>query len=411
MIYFLALICVLLPSYLLRFSVFGIPTTLLEILIYLSAILTLVKILKLKPKNDYLGLDKIFLVPIILFLLSGIISIFISPDKTVALGLFKAYIFDPILFFFVLFCNIKKKEEIDIIFKSLIISAVLVSLHAIWQKLTGQLSPDGRVVGIFGYSPNYLALYLTPIAVLINGYETNLISEKLNDPSIFKKIWYYDFSFLIVAVAIWLTGSRAAIIAAVIGMAVFFVLKYIDWIKKNKVVQILLYCLVAATLVFGWIWIKPNWNATSDSGRVSSSNNIRWEIWKTTANDIIPKKWVLGVGIGNYQNYFSNLTKDKVNYSEWISPWALTTHNVFLNIWVNLGLLGLIAFVWLLVLFFWSSTKQLTAYGLLLIPVMFAIIIQGLVDTPYWKNDLSILFWILLLLSVKQSFFYGQPKK
>ena len=406
MTYFIALICLLLPSYLIRFSVFGLPTTLLEILIYIAAIITLIQNFKIKNQNDNLKLKiknlKLFL-PIVLFVVAGIISVFVSPDKHEALGLLKAYVFDPIIFFFILICNIKDKKQIDIIFKALILSGFIVAVHAIYQKFTGQVTLDNRVVGIFGYSPNYLALYITPITVLTFGYSL-AIAEKNGDGRNYltNKIWIYDLALLAMFWAILLSGSRAALAAAIIGIASYFVIKYWSNIVKKKIIVSLLYCSIVILLIAGWFFVKPNWQLSSqEGGRITSSNNIRWEIWKTTVNDIIFQKsnWLTGVGLGNYQNYFSELTKDRVNYPEWISPLALTPHNIFLTIWVNLGLVGLIAFVWIIYLFFQSSKySKLTAYSLILVAVMITILIQGLVDSPYWKNDLAVFFFIVVAL-------------
>lgn len=400
MIYFISLICVLLPSYLIRFSVFGIPTTLLEILIYIAATTGLVSCIKygVLSKKPNIHNAK-YTIPILLFIIAGIISVIISPDKQGALGIFKAYIFDPILLFWVIINVIKSKRDYHLIIKSLIISGLLVAIHAIWQKIFGNVAIDGRVVGVFGYSPNYLALFLCPLAILSFGY--GMLAEK--------KIWWiYILAFIIMLLAIWFSGSRAGLIAVLGGFLSWFILKYWIQIKSKRIFIILLYSLIALLLLLGCQTIKPNWQAGPDAGRVSSSNNIRWEIWKTTTKDIFIKndKWILGVGLGNYQNYFINLTKDRVNYPEWIAPMALTPHNIFLTIWVNMGLLGLVSFVWLLIIFFQNTryyilnTKNLNAYSFMLIATMITLIIQGLVDSPYWKNDLSAMFWIFIALSV-----------
>lgn len=409
MIYLVTLICFLLPSYLIRFSVFGVPSTLLEILIYFAALLTIIKFFsKSQISNQLLKpiITSKFLIPIILFLLAGIISVVVASDKREALGLVKAYVFDPVLFFFIIILNVKNKNDVTLIFKALMLSGFLVALHAIWQAMAGQITPDGRVIGLFGFSPNYLALFLAPLAVLTFCYQIFAMEGKYGFAS-YKRVWYYDVIFLSMILAIWFSGSRAAIGAVILGIIAFSVIKYWSWIKSRKIITLLLYSFIALLFVVGWQVVKPNWQlASSEGGRVTSSNNVRWEIWKTTVQDIIPNNfvWLKGVGPGDYQNYFTTLTKDRVNFPEWISPLALTPHNLFLTIWVNLGLLGLVAFVWLLVVFFKFMINNLRLakrdnYGLLLITLMLTLLIQGMVDSPYWKNDLSVMFWIFIALS------------
>jgi O-antigen ligase len=82
-------------------------------------------------------------------------------------------------------------------------------------------------------------------------------------------------------------------------------------------------------------------------------------------------------------------------------------HNIFLTTWSELGLIGLAAFA---VIFFgliwraWRSSGSATdlyrplLWGIFAAWVVF--VIHGLVDSPYWKNDLSLEFWILAALEV-----------
>ena len=54
----------------------------------------------------------------------------------------------------------------------------------------------------------------------------------------------------------------------------------------------------------------------------------------------------------------------------------------------------LIGFVWLLVLAFRQKDTLPVQAALV------ALIGHGLVDTPYFKNDLSVLFWVLIVLTM-----------
>ncbi|PIR77413.1 MAG: hypothetical protein COU30_02580 [Candidatus Magasanikbacteria bacterium CG10_big_fil_rev_8_21_14_0_10_38_6] len=84
-------------------------------------------------------------------------------------------------------------------------------------------------------------------------------------------------------------------------------------------------------------------------------------------------------------------------------------HNLFLTIWVNTGLIGLIGFVWVLVWFYRVglsfimkhkkkdiSTNTNHLLVLFLLATMTSILVTGLVDSPYIKNDYSLLFWFLV---------------
>jgi positive regulator of sigma E activity len=66
--------------------------------------------------------------------------------------------------------------------------------------------------------------------------------------------------------------------------------------------------------------------------------------------------------------------------------------------------LGLLAFLWLLLVAFRQIIKN---QQLFLLAPLLAIVIHGLVDTTYWKNDLSVIFWIFLALA----FIFWQDEK
>ena len=78
-------------------------------------------------------------------------------------------------------------------------------------------------------------------------------------------------------------------------------------------------------------------------------------------------------------------------------------HNILLNFWTETGLLGVAAFTWLTVQAFrlaWRGWRQASElwrpYHLGMLLALVGIVVHGLVDVPYWKNDLAAEFWILL---------------
>jgi O-antigen ligase len=81
-------------------------------------------------------------------------------------------------------------------------------------------------------------------------------------------------------------------------------------------------------------------------------------------------------------------------------------HNILLNFWVELGIAGMLLFIWIIGKYFWWGFKILknklsleNKYLVLgLIGAMTVIVVHGLVDVPYFKNDLSCLFWILIAM-------------
>jgi O-antigen ligase len=72
-----------------------------------------------------------------------------------------------------------------------------------------------------------------------------------------------------------------------------------------------------------------------------------------------------------------------------------------LNFWSEIGLFGLLAFLGIIVWFYKIGIRN-REYGIsiILMAAMTALLVHGLVDVPYFKNDLSVLFWILVASEV-----------
>ncbi|AKM82173.1 TPA: hypothetical protein DD449_03645 [Candidatus Berkelbacteria bacterium] len=382
--YLIGLIALLLPTYLIRFDIFGgIPTTLLEIVIYIIFFYGLINLgycqmLKIKKR--------VWLI-IGILLIAAMVSVYVSPAKSAALGQFKAYFLDPILVFWLIMCYLEPKDFRWTIY-GFMGSSLAVSVYSIVQKLMHNVTVDGRVIGIFGYNPNYVALFLTPLTVLLTGYGVGLLQKKKYPMAIIA-----GAVVLINIIGIYLTGSRSGLLATVAGITFLLILHFWSKIKAKSYLRIGLFILIAIAILGSAYAFRPNFKASG--GRVVSSNNVRWQIWQTSI-EMIKDHPILGVGLGSYQNAFTDLTKDRVNFKEFISPLALSSHNVFLMFYLTTGLFGFIAFIGLLIFFYRTGFSEFKNDGSkMLLAAMTALVLQGLVDTPYFKNDLSLIFWLL----------------
>lgn len=386
--YLIGLIALSLPTYLIRFEIGGIPTTVLEVIIYVVFIYGLVNI----AYCQWLKVKKKFWLPIGVLLLSLILSFYIAPDKLAALGQIKAYFIDPLLILWLMICYLGIKDFIWI-FYGLAGSGLFVSIHTIVQKIIGNITPDGRVIGIFGYSPNYVALFLAPISVMLLCYilQFKLKNKSVNYWTLFKVATSVPVAIFLMA--IYFSGSRSGLLAVAGGVVFYSILFFWDFIKKRAWLKIAIGLLIIAAIIGSWFAFRPDFQASG--GRVTSSNNLRWQIWQTSL-ELGAKHPVFGVGLANFQNSFDELTQNRGNYPEYITPQALTPHNIFLMFWLSLGLLGLAAFIWLLVIFYQTGLRNLESFwSKILLSTMTVIILQGLVDTPYFKNDLAVLFWLI----------------
>jgi len=387
------LICLALPLYFIRFAFLGVPTNLMEVILYLAFVAWLIyrwRKEKFSPTSNHNNKINWHLPwAVWAWLAIGLIAALVNPDRLSGLGFWRAYFFDGALVYLIIANEYELAKKI--VPRALIITGGIVGAISLASFWGWHLATDGRWLGWYGFeahaSPNYLSLFLVPIfamsAIAIWAWRGR---------------WRYlaILSSLIMLVALIGSQSRGAIIGIIGGLVVAILWwRYRDkthqfrWLQLSAIVLV---ALAVATFFFA----KPDFMATPESGRVATSNNIRWYVWQTSI-EIVGQRPLLGVGLGNYQNYFTQRTKDRVNYPEFIAPLALTAHNLYLHILTTMGVVGLIVFMWLI----WSAIKAVSPQSrlpatLMILAGFVSILFYGFVDTPFFKNDLAILWWLLI---------------
>jgi O-antigen ligase len=395
----LGIVILTLPFYLIRLEILSIPTTVLELMIYvvfLVWIITKVKshLFKTYSEGDTSTcrlryfLKSNFILPIFLILLGCIISIIVSPNKQAGLGILKGWFIDPLLLFFIISDVVKTKKETTKILSFLAISGIIVAAVGLFYYFFNELTYDGRLKAFF-LSPNHLAMYLAPAGIIALGL------------FLFLKKYSYLLGFVICSTVIFLTYSYGAWMG--FGVAILFLIlffqKKIVWRKK------VLLLIIATLFLSTFFFFQHNTEKFQNFINFSrSSFESRIMIWKSSAA-ILKDHPFLGIGPGNFQDFYLDYQKKFPLYLEWAVP---QPHNLFLAFYLQCGLLGLIGFLWLIFLFFKISFRYSPAAGLpagrqgcrlqvaVLTAIMGYILIHGLVDTPYWKNDLAIIFWIVV---------------
>jgi O-antigen ligase len=76
-------------------------------------------------------------------------------------------------------------------------------------------------------------------------------------------------------------------------------------------------------------------------------------------------------------------------------------HNIALNFWTEIGFFGMLSTVGILGYLFYLGFKIYKndiLWGAGLVGTLIVIVTHGLVDVPYFKNDLAMLFWIIAWL-------------
>ncbi len=372
----LLLLVALLPSYLLRTELFGVPTTLLELLLLTFVVVWLIKH---RPTLSSLLPTRTILIPLGLLLLSSTVSLFVAPDLMGAAGIWKAYFIEPIILFFIVrYELIRSSITAEDLFKSLGLTALILSLVAIVQWITGAGLPipwdiERRVTSVFDY-PNALGLFLGPI-VIIGAMHTRRLTKDVST-------WFWPTVTILSLIATTLAQSEAAIVAIIATLLLAGLVN-----KKTRRLT------VAGTLVVGALVLLSPWRADV-VGKLTLqdySGQVRLSQWSETV-DLLQDHWLLGTGLSGYPTALEPYHR-ATHYEIFQYP-----HNIVLNIWVELGLLGLIA----VALLGWQllvrgrSIKPASLAGYAAFFALIEIAIHGLVDVPYLKNDLAILTWLLI---------------
>ncbi|OGZ32073.1 MAG: hypothetical protein A2V69_01240 [Candidatus Portnoybacteria bacterium RBG_13_40_8] len=398
------LIVFCLPLYLVRFTIFKVPTTALELLIYALFVLWLIKGFKFKDfKNLFVTHYSLF-IAIILILIGVGVATFYSWNLRTSLGILKAWFIDPLLFFIVIVSVIKNDEQIKKIFYSLIFSGSFVSVISLVYLFQGKLDASGRLQGIYN-SPNYLAMYLVPILILNLGLviwakdylpkrplivRAGMVSDQNIGRARARKsaatrrgadacLWVNNLLLMAVLVSTKSLGAFLGLIFAIIFAAGLYLY------KKRKIR--LIWTIIGLGLIILLIFVY--FKLSSIQGRLSF--NSRLEIWQN-AWEVFKMYPITGIGPGTFGDYFPP-------YPDWGVP---QPHNIYLAFLIQTGIFGFIGFLWLLIWFFKNGFKLVTGHwGLVFIimSLMVYILGHGLIDTTYWKNDLSIFFWLVIGLT------------
>lgn len=393
-----ALFPLLFPLYFFRGTFLGVPVTLPEVFLGILAVWFLLEIWR--GKYEF-RLREWKLWPVLLFLAAAVCGILVVPEVATmvdgtefpayakALGIFKGWILAPILYFVIARTVFREKPSlIPVALRALLFSGAVLGVMAIKQVITSEfVTLDGRASGPFE-SANYLSLYLGPLVVYagLAFLESKKISARifLGSCGVFTLFGlYFSQSY-----AAWL-----AVLAALTLAGLLFIRK-----KGKKAFWIAFAGLfvLGAGLVLSQIGSEKFSQFLEFSERSSSS--VRIQVYEISFA-LLRENPLLGIGLGQFEQQYQEVAVTVLGQApfEWN---MLHPHNIFLAFWLNMGFFGLVAFIWLCGrAFLWlteSDEKERHLAALMLV----VILVHGLFDTPYFKNDLAFQFWLLLAMLI-----------
>jgi O-antigen ligase len=358
--------------------------------------------------------DTVRLAPIALFGLAGTIGVLIVPaeGRSVAIREWRWLIVEPLIFYALLRWHARPGALLDFF----LLGGALVGLLGMLQFLGLNLAPllgdksgfsddrifvEGvqRVTSVYGH-PNNLGLYMGriwPLALAVLLWHWKAGNNQRRTWSL---LLYAACSLLAIG-GLLVSFSRGALLgafAALLMLALLLspntqaALRNLRWFLGFGLL------LVVAGAIAVFLGVER-------FNLLGESSAIRLKTW-ASAWAMVRDHPIFGIGL----DQFGRL------YPQYIDPGLVDTnerftahpHNLLLDIWLRMGLLGMAAFAWLVGSFYYRAitmTRAASQPGLAhylragLLAVMTAALVHGLVDSFYFWPDLAFAFWLLLGLA------------
>lgn len=386
----------LLPTYLVRFQIGPLPTTLLELIILGLAAWWIIE-RRTDGIREAWSRSGPWRWPVALWLSAGIISVIVSPVHIQALGLFRAYFIEPLLVFFIGFDFLRTVQDRERLYRSFAFITIALAVYAAIQMAMGvgiphpwDTWPGRRSTGPFPF-PNALALFVTPIASLAMARLVHTFDgmKRSGEKKIQRETWL-DLATVLTGVAAILFAESDG------GLVAFGAAAFVAMIMHRHARRFAIELVLAGLLVL--VIVAPLRDRVANVVLFKDwSGMVRTVIWKETGTMLTDTSTsaglmrpIFGAGLAAYPVVIL-----PYHTATWMEVFQYP-HTILLNLWSETGLLGIIAFAWVLIIWVKTGRTELRPYVL---PVLAAILVHGLVDVPYFKNDLAVAFWLLILLT------------
>jgi len=345
------------------------------------------------------------LLPILLFLISGIVSYLISPFKSASIDeVIKRVLYIGI--FFVVAFEFGKGRHVERFFWWIILACLVTSLYGtaqwlgidpfLWKQIFGR-----RVFSTFG-NPNFFAAFLVlsiPIIII-----QLLIKRQIR----------YILVLLLAVFCLIKTQSKASWIGCCAGFFVFSILSvnFLGNEKRRNIRHLLAGLTIIIALVASTLGVYYFSTKRMDSIR------FRLFTWGSTVDMVRRPIYVsplqsqlLGTGIGTF----------KIVYPAYRRPEVLSIerrHDVetehpeseFLELWYDEGIIGIAVFLWIIFAFYWfafgrlkTMTKEKTKMRYYMVGViagLTGLLVHNSMGVNLRFVSSGLFFWILLGLIV-----------
>lgn len=304
-----------------------------------------------------------------LFFLSALISSFISPIGIIDIRVVKLFLF---ISYFIVISSYKYNEHnVIVIFNSIIYLSIILCFLIILSYIYNYPHQSsefylGRYsIGITGLykNPNYLTSFMN-VGLFLMLYK--LFYIKINKH---RKLLILLFAVLFL-ISFYLTGTRASFVTLLISLSLLFAKNIYSKRRIYKGVIPILFLIVIIIFFSSSVeslidLFLGNRSLLEDSGRSIS--------WALAINQILDRP-ILGSGLFAWSNLYNSSTLEYL-------------HNIFLELILNQGLIGLLLFMMLVFdkINHIHIDDKFIIYSVIIIsgfPLFFQ---NGIVDVNFWR--------------------------
>jgi O-antigen ligase len=351
-------------------------------------------------------------------------------DRQTALRALREEVIGPLVYVLLALYCLRTRRDVIRLLGAFLGCALIVAFVGLIQYFffAKQLQPplgDGRAHAMYG-SANSIGLffdYTLPlgIALLIFQFGKALNAQGKWWPSLLILI-----GFVPLVGVMYLSQSLGSALA--LPVALLFILALsVRGRKKLLIGTVVLVVLAAAVGVVLRHQITHFITTWHDNSKGISTVSKRYYLW-ISAWHMIQDHPLLGVGMDNWLCHYSLNNVCSLSATTHPHYWVITIpgtnlptglhdeptlshpHDIFLHVWVSMGIFGLLAFVAVLALFYWlfarilktvRSTSHAEIAGMEWIVLgvggsMLAALCQGLIDSAFLEQDLAFCFWMLV---------------
>lgn len=290
---------------------------------------------------------------------------------------FRWVVLEPVVAYFLCCWFLRRRDDRWRALGGWALASAAIALYSIGAGLAGSgLAVEGvvRIRGLHPH-PNALALYLERPLILAAAIALAVTGRSR---------WLWAIPAVISAGALVLTYSRGALLSVLLTVLL------VGWLTRHHRLTVA-FAAGSTVAITGLILAAPERFLSLFQG---GSGSLRLNIWGA-ALAMIRDYTIFGVGLDQFLYQYA---PRYVAPEAWPERFTSHPHNLLLDAWLRLGLMGvalLICAAVALLRCLRSAAREASSLGLAAGLAVVAGAVHGLVDNGYFLPDLALAFWLL----------------